>query len=250
MVIQTLAQHAEACTASKENTLMQWLPRTTLSLFVACLLWYGSFSVAHANLITNGDFSTGDLTGWTLFTTSNGTLGEAFGLPDVIPFDTNGDTVATSSARFQVGQVSNTTSVPAGGGLSQLFASGAGFVAITVDTAVVNNLDNFQSGIFRLLLDGIELDSHTFGQLGTGAIGRYTLTGLAPVLDGTHELRIEMTRRYKNGTSLHHTPFQFVDNVVVNTAPAPMPEPGTWLLLSTGVVGLLGYGWRYRRATL
>jgi hypothetical protein len=27
----------------------------------------------------------------------------------------------------------------------------------------------------------------------------------------------------------------------------PAPEPSTWLLLSTGVVGLLGYGWRKRK---
>jgi hypothetical protein len=26
--------------------------------------------------------------------------------------------------------------------------------------------------------------------------------------------------------------------------PAAVPEPGTWLLLATGLVGLLGYGWR------
>jgi hypothetical protein len=33
----------------------------------------------------------------------------------------------------------------------------------------------------------------------------------------------------------------------VQVAPNPVPEPGTWLLMSTGLVSLLGYGWRKRQ---
>ena len=49
--------------------------------------------------------------------------------------------------------------------------------------------------------------------------------------------------------------FDIGDTVVISafdSTPTPpqvsaTPEPGTWMLLSTGLVGLLGYGWRKRR---
>jgi hypothetical protein len=42
-------------------------------------------------------------------------------------------------------------------------------------------------------------------------------------------------------------PAQFaIDNIALNAT--PVPEPGTWLLMGTGLVGLLGYGWWRRNA--
>lgn len=55
------------------------------------------------------------------------------------------------------------------------------------------------------------------------------------------------------GLSLYNNDFAGIgfDNLRHDVAGVPalgaIPEPGTWLLLGTGLVGLLGYGWRHRQ---
>ncbi|MBM3225909.1 MAG: PEP-CTERM sorting domain-containing protein [Candidatus Tectomicrobia bacterium] len=65
--------------------------------------------------------------------------------------------------------------------------------------------------------------------------------GLAAGLDPTPtSLRISLNQ---SGASISMA-------ITLNTPPAPpnnqVPEPGTWVLMSIGTLGLLGYGWRRR----
>ena len=63
------------------------------------------------NVVTNGDFETGNLNGWTTFLTANGVLDPAVAL-----FDTDGDSTATQSARFNVGRTPPSLGPLEGGG--------------------------------------------------------------------------------------------------------------------------------------
>ncbi len=89
-----------------------------------------------ANLLENGSFETGDFSGWEVFTTENGTVGQ-FGFPNIMEFDTNGNGKATKSARFQVGQYKFETAgdTRQGGGLHTHFIGKAGILEISVDVA-------------------------------------------------------------------------------------------------------------------
>ena len=70
------------------------------SVFLAaCVAALAVTLVASAAPVPNGDFETGDLTGWTTFTTTNGTIGT----PAVVPFDTTGSG-ASNAAEFNVGR--------------------------------------------------------------------------------------------------------------------------------------------------
>src|SRR5271154_4151690 len=71
---------------------------------------------ALADTITKGNFDTGNLEGWTTFTTANGSVGA--GLPNVTPFNTTGSGIS-DAAHFNVGEV-NFDFTQQGGGLFQI----------------------------------------------------------------------------------------------------------------------------------
>ena len=96
---------------------------------------------AGANLITNGDFETGTLLGWTTFTTAFGTSGPGF--PNVVLFDTNNDATATNSAQFRVGRTFGSGSGE-GSGIFQSITTTIANLTLSADIAVLDNVCSFR----------------------------------------------------------------------------------------------------------
>ena len=204
----------------------------TRILVTALATFFGAVS-AHAGLI-NGGFETGDLTGWTTFTTANGTLGDA---GDVVPFDTDGNG-ASAAARFRVGEHQYSHPVLEGGGIYQHVTLGAGALVISAEIASWTSWGNWNGGKFELLFDGAVVDSHDFGDILAGSVERASLFASFDVDGGLHELRILMTRPWGQAGT---TPLQFIDDVSLGEAQPPtepVPEPGTLTLLGAGLLGL------------
>jgi hypothetical protein len=81
------------------------------------LLWSAAAALllsggaAHANLLSNGSFTTGDFTDWTLADSANGALAPAdSGLPAVTSFNVTGGG-AQDAATFETGLTSGPISV-------------------------------------------------------------------------------------------------------------------------------------------
>lgn len=211
-----------------------------------------SFAVAVSGAqasVINGGFDTSDLTGWTSFTTSNGTLGD-FPLPQAAMFDVDGDSLVSSSLKLSVGYNIAPCSFPGfgcplpteGGGIRQSIFLGNGIYHFSADLAVENTPLygglNGDGGTFSLMLDGIVLDTLSFGEVLAGSVQRGTLAFNGLVGEGNHDFQMLITRNYAQADSL----FQYVDNIAV----AQIPEPDTLGLLAMGCV-CVAWGRRGKR---
>ncbi|MGA3007565.1 MAG: hypothetical protein ABSE59_06705 [Opitutaceae bacterium] len=170
--------------------------------------------------LLNGDFSTGDFTGWTLFDTANGGIGN----PAVVPFDTAGTGTLSNSAMFEVGQINGQIGggIAQGGGIFQNVTLGSGILNISLNAATQAVSDiNADDGTFELILDGNVVDTWASGPNLDNAnqIFRSTLSYSGEINAGVHEVEIEMVRGY--GTESGDTPYQYIDNVTLEVIPEP-----------------------------
>lgn len=195
----------------------------------ATLIWASAAS--SRVLLVNGDFQTGDFTGWTFFTTSQGGVGQA----TVVSFDTANTGTASDSARFEAGQTSGTvTGARYGGGIFQDVTLGSGQLNVSLDIAAESPGLNGDGGTFELLLDGSVVASHTFGSMAAMQPQWSTLSYSGTGAAGVHELRIELLR----GSYLQvgETPYQYLDNIRLSGSAVPEPSIVWFALL--GVTGM------------
>ena len=188
--------------------------------------------------LVNPGFEAG-LTGWTLFTTANGTVGPP-PLPTTVAAAINGNP-ASKAAVFVVGQKSLNEGVEEGGGVYQWFDAPAGTVTVSADVAGLFHASADSrlpdSARFWLVIDGQIVSRLDLGPMQTWAypLGcqipfsgltctwmpdtvEAVLSGSATVGPGPHYLMIVMTRGYVafNPDSTEPPPFyQFLDNVAV-----------------------------------
>jgi hypothetical protein len=215
------------------------LPRLTACTICACIAaGFALVPTANSAIVTNGNFATGDFTGWNLFTTSNGSLGQSgSGLPAVTSFNVTGSG-AQNAATFQVGEV-NFDQTQQGGGITQTVTLPGGSISFSASIASLGDttLDttNSEGGVFNVLLDGVTEDTLAIGPINPNAVIRDALSFTTTESAGSHTLEILITRPFQNGAA-GQTPDQFITNIAIasNAVPAPLIGRGLPAILAVG----------------
>lgn len=223
-------------------------------LIAAALLGAGAPAMAATNLITNGDFETGTLAGWTsvnttgsFFAISNGSFVPQSGFPTEFN-PGGGNFVAVSDQTGTSGQT-----------LSQVFTTTGGTLTLTFDW-----FNNTQWEQFGTAIDGSEQTARvdimqlTAGAFDVGSgVVQNLLLGPAVFSPGFNTVPWQSASftlnnvaagsyalRFGNGQCCNFQQFG-VDNVVLSA----VPEPTSWALMVTGF-GLVGFALRRRSLAL
>jgi hypothetical protein len=224
--------------------------RSIAKLSIAALLGVSAVPAQAVEVLTNGNFQSG-LTGWTSYTTPNGTIAENPSLPgapqpqsaSVVSFDVSGS--GASSALFlNAGKINGpyNATPQEGGGVSQTFTTTGGLATFSADVAAFYTRTSGASGLglMSVLLDGIVLDTFDFGGVNSGpATLRGELDFSTTLTAGEHILSLQATRLFAPARGVDS---QYFDDVSLDVT-AAVPEPSTWamLLLGFGGVGFMTY---------
>ncbi len=200
-----------------------------MPLVLVALLAVFAAQAGATNLIVNGSFQSGDFTGWTLGTTPNGTAGAGF--PVVAAWPLGG----ANAWEGEVGEV-NFDGTQQGATLTQSFNSAGGAASLSMAWAVSSPFaGNADGGEFTMILNGVQIAQYDTNSVNQGDLINGTLSANANLVSGTNTLEIDITRRYITVPDL--TPLQYVTNVDVE---GTVPEPGSLILMGSGVLGLAG----------
>jgi hypothetical protein len=188
---------------------------TVVAVVLAAVAWLGGGSGARADLIVNGDFETGDFTGWTL--SGNTSDPTTFGVDSNFPHSGN------FAAFFgPVGSL---------GFLSQTVATTPG-ATYTLDFFVMNedgtSPNEFSAAVgSTVVMDAVNVPTFDYQEF------RFNVTATAAATVVQFGFRNDFS-------------FFDIDDVKLQ----PVPEPGSLVCLAIGVVLLGGYGWKDRSRRL
>lgn len=195
--------------------------------------WREKFGPAPAPTIVNGDFETGNLSGWSVVATPNSNISSGF--PRVDSFDTDGDGTSSPAMRIRAGQTNFLSDDVAGGGLQQLVYLTGGDHTILADIASSNQSTggNTGPGRFELWLAGqlVDVVDMNGTSIAAGQTLRDTLSGTAfDVAPGWYDLEVRFLRSAVNSVAI----YGYFDNIRFDTSAASaasVPEPTSLALV-------------------